>query len=105
MELFEKHRRKIIVSILFAVVVYAVLLLVSDTSKLVVEVKDFRWELLPIVISLTLFNYAIRFGKWHYYLGVVGVKNLQENFSRRFWSSNASTRPLRPRRLSFLRSA
>jgi uncharacterized protein (TIRG00374 family) len=76
MELFEKHRRKIIVSILFAVVVYAVLLLVSDTSKLVVEVKDFRWELLPIVISLTLFNYAIRFGKWHYYLGVVGVKNL-----------------------------
>ena len=76
MSLFEKHRNKILLSVLFAVVVYAVLLLVSDTSKLVVEVKDFQWELLPIIVGLTLFNYALRFVKWHYYLGVVGVRNL-----------------------------
>jgi len=76
MELFEKHRRKILGSILFAVVVYAVLLLVGDASQLVLAVKDFRWELLPFIIGLTLFNYAVRFVKWHWYLGVVGVKNL-----------------------------
>lgn len=76
MELLEKHQRKILGSILLAVVVYAVLLLVGDASQLVVEIKDFRWELLPIIIGLTLFNYAVRFGKWHWYLGVVGVHNL-----------------------------
>ncbi len=76
MELFQKHARKIILSILFAVVVYAVLLLVSDTQKLAAAIRDFRWEFLPAIIGLTLFNYAVRFLKWHWYLGVVGVKNL-----------------------------
>lgn len=76
MELLEKHRRKILGSILFAVVVYAVLLLVGDASQLVTAVKDFHWELLPFIIGLTLFNYAVRFVKWHWYLGVVGVHNL-----------------------------
>lgn len=76
MELFQKHGRKILFSILLAVIVYAVLLLVSDTEKLVVTVRAFRWELLPIILGLTLFNYGVRFLKWHWYLGVVGVKNL-----------------------------
>lgn len=76
MELFQKHGRKIFISILFAVVVYAALLFISDTEKLVAAVSVFRWELLPIIIGLTLFNYGVRFLKWHWYLGVVGVKNL-----------------------------
>lgn len=77
MELVEKHRRKILGSILLAVVVYAVLLLVADAGQLVVEIKDFRWELLPAIIGLTLFNYAVRFVKWHWYLSVVGVSTLR----------------------------
>src|SRR5258708_10975438 len=76
MELFQKHGRKILFSILLAVIVYAVLLLVSDTEKLVSAVRAFRWELLPIILGLTLFNYGVRFLKWHWYLSVVGVKNL-----------------------------
>ncbi|MBI4670923.1 MAG: flippase-like domain-containing protein [Chloroflexi bacterium] len=76
MELLQKHGRKIFLSIILAVVVYAALLLVSDTQKLAAAIRDFRWELLPLIIGLTLFNYAVRFLKWHWYLGVVGVKNL-----------------------------
>ena len=76
MELLEKHSRKILFSILFAVVVYAVMLLISDASQLVTEIRDFEWSLLPIIIGLTLLNYGLRFVKWHWYLGVVGVKNL-----------------------------
>ncbi|MDL1897030.1 flippase-like domain-containing protein [Anaerolineae bacterium CFX7] len=76
MELLEKHKRKIIGSLLLAVAVYAVLLLVGDAQQLVVTLQDFQWELLPFIIGLTLFNYAVRFGKWHWYLGVVGVRNL-----------------------------
>lgn len=76
MSLLEKHKGKILLSLLLAVVVYAVLLLVSDTGKLVTQVSNFQWELLPIIIGLTLFNYALRFVKWHYFLHVVGVDNL-----------------------------
>lgn len=77
MEQFQKHGRKIFLSILFAVVVYAALLLISDTEKLAAAVREFRWELLPAIVGLTLFNYAVRFLKWHWYLGVVGVKDLE----------------------------
>ena len=49
---------------------------ISDTEKLAAAVSVFRWELLPAIIGLTLFNYGVRFLKWHWYLGVVGVKNL-----------------------------
>lgn len=76
MTLLKKYRIGILVSILFAIVIYAILLFASDTGKLVSQVTNFRWELLPAIIALTLFNYALRFVKWHWYLGVVGVKNL-----------------------------
>lgn len=74
--MLSRHRNKILLSFLFAIFVYAVLLLLTDAGKLAGEVSDFRWELLPIIIALTLFNYALRFLKWHYYLGIVGVTNL-----------------------------
>lgn len=77
MELFQKHKRKIFGSLLLAIVVYAALLLIADTSNLAAELKSFQWELLPAIIGLTLFNYGLRFVKWHWYLGVVGVKNLR----------------------------
>lgn len=74
--MLSKHRNKILLSVVLAVVVYAILLLVSDASQLIAQVRSFQWELLPIIIGLTLFNYGLRFVKWHYYLGVVGVRDL-----------------------------
>lgn len=76
MELFQKHRNKIFGTVILAVVVYAILLLIADTSSLVAEIRGFQWELLPVIIGLTVFNYALRFVKWHWYLGVVGVHNM-----------------------------
>lgn len=74
--MLEKHRGKILLSILLAVLVYAALLLFSDLNKLATVLINFRWELVPIVLALTTFNYLLRFVKWHYYLGVVGVHTL-----------------------------
>lgn len=76
MSLFQKHRNKFLFSLLFGILVYAVLLFAADFQQLTSAVRNFSWELLPIIVSLTLFNYALRFVKWHWYLGVVGVKNL-----------------------------
>jgi len=65
-----------LLSIVFAILVYAVLLLVSDYHKLIAVLRDFRWELIPLVLAFTLFNYGLRFLKWHYYLSLVGVRGL-----------------------------
>ena len=37
------------------------------------EFYDFNWKVFPIVIGFTLFNYLLRFFKWHFYLGQSGV--------------------------------
>ncbi len=74
--MLERHRNKILLSVLFAIAVYAALLLVSDFNKLATVLREFRWELLPIILALTLFNYGLRFFKWHFYLHLVGVRSL-----------------------------
>jgi glycosyltransferase 2 family protein len=74
--MFEQHRRKILFSLLFAILVYAALLLFSDLNRLEAVLHDFRWELVPIIVAFTLFNYMLRFVKWHYYLSVTGVRGL-----------------------------
>jgi glycosyltransferase 2 family protein len=74
--MLQKHRRKILLSLLLAILVYAALLLISDYEKLAAVLQDFRWELIPIILGLTLFNYGLRFVKWHYFLGLVGVREL-----------------------------
>src|SRR5437764_15243003 len=33
----------------------------------------FRWEYLPLILALTLFNYICRFFKWQYFLKRLGV--------------------------------
>ncbi len=63
-------------SLAFAVLVLAVLALYADARKLLDTIAHFRWELLPPILGLTLFNYALRFLKWHYYLGQIGVRGL-----------------------------
>ncbi len=74
--MLSKHRNKILLSLLLAVAVYAVLLFVTDSQKLAVTLRSFRWELLPLILALTLFNYGLRFVKWHFYLGLTGVRNM-----------------------------
>src|SRR2546429_4319551 len=35
---------------------------------MLVALPRFRWEYLPLILGLTLFNYICRFFKWQYYL-------------------------------------
>ncbi len=50
--------------------------LLGDLRQVSRQVLEFRWSLFPLVLALTLFNYTLRFVKWHYYLGQIGVGNL-----------------------------
>jgi uncharacterized protein (TIRG00374 family) len=56
--------------------VFIGLVLVGDLRQIGTLVSSFQWSLYPLVIAFTLLNYSLRFIKWHYYLGQIGVFDL-----------------------------
>ncbi|MDQ2806321.1 MAG: flippase-like domain-containing protein [Chloroflexota bacterium] len=77
MTVLARQRNKILGSVAFAVLVYAVFLGLNDYGKLSKVLATFSWSLLPIILAFSLFNYALRFLKWHFYLHVVGVRSIR----------------------------
>jgi uncharacterized protein (TIRG00374 family) len=67
--------RRLIPGLLFGFLVFLVLILVGDLRQVSNQVLGFQWAYYPLVLLLTLLNYLLRFFKWHFYLGLVGVKN------------------------------
>lgn len=68
--------RRLIPGLVFGFVVLVVLVLVGDLKKISASVIHFQWGLYPLVLLLTLFNYILRFLKWHYYLKQIGAGNI-----------------------------
>lgn len=64
----KKIRTGLIFSLALALVVMTAIALYGDLPHLVSAIAHFRWEFLPIILGLTLFNYCGRFLKWQYYL-------------------------------------
>jgi uncharacterized membrane protein YbhN (UPF0104 family) len=54
----------------------AALAIYADAGKLGATIGGFQWAYLPAILGLTLGNYLLRFLKWHYYLGQIGVRGL-----------------------------
>lgn len=63
--------------LLLGLVVFVALVLVGDIRQIGDEVLDFPWLIMPVVLGLTLWNYLLRFIKWHYFLRQVKVPNLR----------------------------
>ena len=74
--LLASIRTKFLFSLAFAVAVLAALSLYADAGKLASTLSEFQWGLLPAILALTLWNYGLRFLKWHFYLRQIGVRNL-----------------------------
>jgi len=66
--------RRLIAGFVFGFLVFLVVILVGDLQQVSSQVLHFKWAYFPLVLVLTLFNYILRFFKWHFYLGQVGVK-------------------------------
>jgi len=49
--------------------------LLGDIRQVGGRLASFRWSYYPLVLGFTLFNYTLRFYKWHYYLRQVGVRD------------------------------
>ncbi len=68
--------RKLIPGLLLGFFVLLLVILIGDVRQVSAAVLAFRWELFPLVILLTLFNYSLRFVKWHFYLRQIGVRQI-----------------------------
>jgi uncharacterized protein (TIRG00374 family) len=69
-------RNRLLISMLFAVLVFAGLLAYGDFREVGESFGDFNWWLLPLILLVTCGNYALRFIKWEYYLRQIGVRGL-----------------------------
>jgi uncharacterized protein (TIRG00374 family) len=68
--------RKFSVGLLLGFVVFVGLVLVGDIRQVGSQVRSFPWQIMPAVLGLTLWNYLLRFIKWHYFLKQVKVPHL-----------------------------
>jgi uncharacterized protein (TIRG00374 family) len=69
-------RRRLLAGLLLGFIVVLGLALLSDVRQVGEHLASFSWHLLPLILSGTLFNYTLRFFKWHYYLGLIGIRSL-----------------------------
>ena len=67
--------RRLIPGLIFGFLIFLLVILLGDIRQVSGKVLSFNWGLYPLVLILTLFNYVLRFFKWHFYLGLVGIKD------------------------------
>lgn len=77
--------RRLALGLLFGFLVMLALTLAGDIRQVSGRVLTFRWVLYPAVILFTLFNYLLRFFKWHFYLRQIGVAELSYKESARLF--------------------
>jgi len=78
-------RRRLLAGLAFGFVVVVALLLLGDIRSVGDQLAGFSWALAPLILGCTLFNYLLRFVKWHYYLGLIGVRGLSRLESARLF--------------------
>lgn len=81
----RKLFRRILAGLLFGFVVYLVLVILADFRQVGSQLESFDWRLTPLILLGTVFNYILRFIKWHYYLQLIGIKDLSIRESARIF--------------------
>jgi glycosyltransferase 2 family protein len=72
--LFQKIKKKLLVSIALAGLLYLGFTIYADFGQVVVAFSNFNWILLPVLLLCSICNYLVRFSKWDYYLKIINVK-------------------------------
>jgi len=72
----KRFYRRFLSGLILGFLVFLGLILLGDIRQVGSRLASFKWQYLPIVLAGTLFNYVLRFIKWHYYLAQIGIKDL-----------------------------
>ena len=83
-------RGRLLLSLLIGLAVLIGLMLYADLPKMVHALGEFEWRYLPAILALVLYNYALRFVKWHFYLGQIGVTAISRRDSLLIFLSGLS---------------
>jgi uncharacterized protein (TIRG00374 family) len=81
----EILRRRLVIGLIFGFLVFLGLGLIGDLRQVGDQFANFRWAYLPLILAGTLLNYILRFFKWHYFLGQIGVRELTLRESARLF--------------------
>ena len=68
--------RRLIPGILLGFLALVGVSLAGDLRQVGQEIRQFNWWFFPAALLATLFNYTLRFLKWHYYIRQIGARNL-----------------------------
>lgn len=77
----QNLKGKIVVSLILALVVILGLAFYADLPQLLEALRNFEWRFFFAALAVTLLNYVLRFARWHYYLGVLGIRHVQRRDS------------------------
>jgi uncharacterized protein (TIRG00374 family) len=69
-------RRRLIAGLFLGFFVVVALTLLGDVQRVGREIASFPIGLVPLILGCTLFNYILRFFKWHYYLRLIGAGSI-----------------------------
>jgi len=70
----NKFRKRLVISIIVGLGIFVALSIYADVGEVTQAFAKFRWAYIPLILTLTFLNYLLRFFKWHYYLGCIGIK-------------------------------
>jgi uncharacterized protein (TIRG00374 family) len=68
--------RRLLPGLLLGFIVLIGMGLLGDLQEVSTLLLQFQWQFFFIALAFTLVNYGLRFLKWHFYLGQVGVQNI-----------------------------
>jgi uncharacterized membrane protein YbhN (UPF0104 family) len=79
--------RRVLAGLALGFVILAATALVGDVRRVAGLLERFAWTLTPLVLGGTLFNYSLRFVKWHFYVRLLGAPGFPVRQSARLFVS------------------
>lgn len=89
MSIVDDLKQKMIYPIIFGASVVLVLAIYADIDAITSALFRFEWKYIPLIIILTISNYALRFYKWDFYLRKLGIYIDKKNSAMVFFSGFA----------------
>ncbi|MDQ7029858.1 MAG: lysylphosphatidylglycerol synthase transmembrane domain-containing protein [Ardenticatenia bacterium] len=73
---WQTLKSRFLFSVLLGMAVIVGLALYGDLRALAAHLRGFRWAYVPLILGLTMINYALRFVKWEYYLRLLDIRGV-----------------------------
>ncbi len=76
MKTLNAYRNRILIGVAFTLLVVIALLLLTDVSEMAAQAVAFPWVIVPVALAFRVYNWALRFIRWHYMLYLIGVRTI-----------------------------